>query len=182
MSPNSNAQTRLSFKNECSRGDNFSISFVGDILAHHSLTQYALNHKDSGGYCLIMGESKKCFQAVDLATGNFEGTSTPHTAYSQRNMTFNFPPLLIANLEEAGIGLVSLANNHSMDTRTEGAVNTLKEFSKSSISTTGTESPLAEGSSFFRVMKKNGVNVAFISCTEKTNGIPDPNGMVFKMR
>ena len=87
--------------------------------------------------------------------------------------TFNTPEQLAQNLSDLGIDVVSTSNNHSLDKRYNGLVNTLDELDKVGLSHTGTYRTKEEQDNIL-VKNINGINIAFLSFTYGTNGIPVP--------
>jgi poly-gamma-glutamate synthesis protein (capsule biosynthesis protein) len=95
---------------------------------------------------------------------------------------FNFPERILPSLKEAGIDVVSTANNHALDKGAKGIRSTIKNLKKHKISHTGTISSaqaLLQGKeNWWSISKLGDKKIAWISCTEMTNGIKDKENLV----
>jgi len=148
------------------------ISAVGDVMMH--LPQIQSGKKADGTY-----DFRPFFQAVkpklsqaDIAIANFEttlgGKSLPYQGYPR----FNSPDEIIPALKDAGFDLLSTANNHSMDTGTEGVIRTYQRIKAYGLHPIGTAPTAKERREVF--IEKNGMKLAFLAYTESTNGLPVP--------
>jgi poly-gamma-glutamate synthesis protein (capsule biosynthesis protein) len=88
---------------------------------------------------------------------------------------FNAPETLADALRDAGFNIVSTANNHTLDRREQGVLNTLANVKERGLIPVGTyESP--EAAEQIAVVEKNEITMAFLAYTYGTNGIPIPEG------
>lgn len=88
---------------------------------------------------------------------------------------FNAPESLADALIGVGVNIVSTANNHSLDRREQGVLNTLKTVKDKGLIPVGTAES-AEAAAQIPVVEKNGISMAFLAYTYGTNGIPIPEG------
>ena len=153
-----------------------TLTAIGDIMCHNS------NYNDAydsavGGYdfSYVFSDIKDYVQNADIAVGNLETTFAGAERGYSNYPTFNTPEALAGNLREMGIDLLSTANNHSLDKGYSGLESTLSFLEQEGIAHTGTyTSQESQGTPV--IQNVNGINVAFLSFTYGTNGIPVPSG------
>jgi hypothetical protein len=169
--------------NMCGAGDpgdvHFTLAATGDTFPHDNIQ----NAAEANGYDYLFERVRPFLQAADLAYTNFDGAmleGSPFTGYP----AFNFSPKLAAALKNAGISLVSTANNHILDRGPEGLDATLRVFEQNGIRQHGSV-PSAQAEQPRPVflpltLARDGVRVkvAFLSFSWGTNGIPDPFSQV----
>ncbi|HJZ49879.1 MAG TPA: CapA family protein [Roseiflexaceae bacterium] len=123
--------------NMCGAGDpsdtHFTLAASGDTFPHEKIQNVA----EAQGYDYLFDHVRRFLKAADLAYTNFDGAmlaGSPYTGYP----AFNYNPRLAAALKNAGIGLVSTANNHIMDRGPEGLDATLQVLQQAGIAQHGT--------------------------------------------
>jgi hypothetical protein len=175
--------TPLTALNACGPGDgselHFTIAATGDTFPHENIQQVA----EANGYDYLFDYVRPYLQAADLGYTNFDGAmlaSSPRSGYPN----FNFNPALAPALKNAGIDVVSTANNHILDRGPEGLDATMQVLDQTSIAYHGTvPSTFGEQARppFLTIpLSRDGITVTlgFISATWGTNGIPDPYNQV----
>lgn len=152
------------------------ITAVGDILMHNTELNAAYS-PSSGEYDFssFFTHVKPLFQASDLVIGNLEttlaGKKLGYTGYPR----FNTPEALAANLKDAGIHVVTTANNHSLDRGEAGVINTINHLDEAGLLHTGT-SINPEDKERILMVEKKGIKIAVLAYTFSTNGIFLPKG------
>lgn len=125
--------------------DAIKISFSGDLILLREMVDRAYN-SDSGEYEFdgMFEHVKDIWKASDLSIGVFEGPmGGADLGYSTSNygdgipLALNFPDSFGRAVKEAGIKLVTLANNHMFDIGFEGAERTPKMLDKIGLSHVG---------------------------------------------
>lgn len=117
------------------------------------------------GYDSLFAEIKPLFDSADLVAVNLEGpiTSNPSktlvNGHTTNSLTFTFDPTSTKALSNAGIKLVSLANNHADNFGLAGIAETKKWLAKSNIVWFG---DYRNASSSEAVVTKNNISVAFV--------------------
>lgn len=120
------------------------LAFTGDNLLGARMPQLIEKHGEDWPYALVA----EPLRAADLAFGNLECpiTAHPHATSGKsaesiragRNFIFKAPPELSSRiLVAAGYDVLSVANNHAMDYRGEGLLDTLAELSQAGIAAVG---------------------------------------------
>jgi poly-gamma-glutamate capsule biosynthesis protein CapA/YwtB (metallophosphatase superfamily) len=169
--------------NMCGAGDtgdvHFTLAATGDTFPHENIQAAG----EAQGYDALFDHVRPFLKAADLAYTNFDGAmleGSPYTGYP----AFNYNPKLAAALKNAGIGLVSTANNHIMDRGPEGLDATLKVLAQSGIVQHGTvasdaaDQPRPAYLPISLTRDGAGLQIAFLSFSWGTNGIPDPYNQV----
>lgn len=157
-------------------GTTINMAVIGDIMCHSSNFDDAYNAENNTyNFSKVFTDIQKYIQSADIAIGNLEttfaGKDIGYTGYP----TFNSPEQLAQDIKDLGIDVVSTANNHSLDKRYDGLISTLDELDKINLSHTGTYRS-AEEQNTILTKNVNGINIAFLSFTYGTNGIPVPEG------
>lgn len=149
---------------------------IGDIMCHTSNFQDAYNSETkSYDFSYVFEDIKDYIKNADIAIGNLETTFAGKDAGYSGYPNFNTPEQLAQNIKDLGVDVVSTANNHSLDKKYNGLVNTLDELDKVDLSHTGTYRSVDEQNTIL-TKNVNGINIAFLSFTYGTNGIPVPKG------
>lgn len=111
-----------------------SISMVGDIFMDGSVKSYI--DKNGGDYPWEM--VKEYFQNDDVTIGNLETSiTTKDTKWPEKTYNFRGDPKNLKFMKEAGVDVVALGNNHSLDYGYEGFLDTLNHLDKSEIKRVG---------------------------------------------
>ena len=149
---------------------------IGDIMCHTSNFQDAYNSETkSYDFSYVFEDIKDYIKNADIAIVNLETTFAGKDAGYSGYPNFNTPEQLAQNIKDLGVDVVSTANNHSLDKKYNGLVNTLDELDKVGLSHTGTYRSVDEQNTIL-TKNVNGINIAFLSFTYGTNGIPVPKG------
>lgn len=156
----------------------FTLAATGDTFPHENIQAVG----ETQGYDTLFDHVRPFLQAADLAYTNFDGAmlaGSPYTGYPN----FNYNPALATALRNAGIDLVSTANNHILDRGPEGLDATLRVLEQAGIAQHGAvpSNAAAPRPAFLPItLTRDGASVklAFLSFTWGTNGIPDPFNQV----
>lgn len=139
---------------------------MGDIIFHQATY---LNFKDENGnydfthfFKEMEGEYKD-----KLVVGNFETTVNPERKISGFPM-FNTPATAVTAIKNAGIDVLTTANNHCIDTGSRGIATTIEEIEKNGIEHTGTfTDPNQRGGI---IVSRKGINIGILAYSEMFNG------------
>lgn len=151
-----------------------TLAAIGDILIHSIVYDDA---KTGSGYDFkpMIANVKGLLENADLTIANQEtivgGTEIGLSTYP----SFNSPFEVADAFKDAGVDIVSIANNHTLDRGEKAIISATNYLNKIGMEYTGGyQSP--EDKSKIRVLNRNGISIAFLSYTYGTNGIPVPNG------
>ncbi len=147
---------------------------IGDIMVHSpQLPAYHDADSDRYDFTEWFARVAPIFREGDWVVGNLEtplaGADLKYSGYPR----FNAPAELADALREAGVQLVSTANNHSMDRGFAGIQRTLEHVRKSGIVPYGTAASTEEAERLVTT-ERNGIKMGFLAYTYGTNGIPIP--------
>ena len=152
----------------------FTMAITGDIMCHNTMYQDAYNSSTkSYDFSYYFDDIKQHIQTADIAVGNLETTFAGSKVGYSGYPTFNTPEILAKNLKKVGFDVVSTANNHCMDKGYSGIVSTIDYLDEADLSHTGTFKSKEDQETILIKNVKN-VNIAFLSFTYGTNGIPVP--------
>lgn len=158
------------------------ITVTGDMMAHKWQLTDALNNGTDGGYSFAHNfeDVATYFQQADLAVANLETTLCgPDLGYSDYPL-FGTPDSFAQAIKDAGIDVLSTANNHCMDKGGNGLTRTLEVLDSMGIAHMGTYAS-AEARDQILTLDVNGIQVALLSYTYGTNGIPVPQSYMVNL-
>ncbi|GLI51919.1 hypothetical protein TSYNTROOL_20050 [Tepidanaerobacter syntrophicus] len=160
------------------RGANTFATFlaVGDVMMHEG--QIWAGYNDAAGsfdYSEFFHVVKDQISGADIAMADLEttlgGKEKEYTGYPM----FNSPDEIADALRDAGFDIIVTSNNHSLDRGAEGALRTIRVLKEKGLIPIGTYES-EEARNQIAVENVNGINMAFLSYTYGTNGIPIPKG------
>ncbi len=153
--------------------EQIKLTFVGDVMCE---ADQIIEHKigeDEFDFNGVFSDCAEYFSNSDYVVANLE---TPiagkECGYSDRKWSFNSPIEFAMALKNAGIDLVSTANNHCLDRGVKGLINTIRSLDKCNLKHIGTYADKDSKSCFIEDI--HGIKIAFLSYTYGTNGIPIP--------
>lgn len=150
------------------------IGAIGDILLHDRVYKDA----DTGsGYDFsdMFAPVKEMLSNPDFTIANQESIAAGSDLGLSSYPSFNSPYEISDTLQNVGIDLVTLANNHSLDKGEKGILRAIDYYNKIGMPYVGINKN-EEDARRNRIIKINGINIGFLSYTYGTNGIPIPDG------
>ncbi|WNS77384.1 CapA family protein [Bacillus sp. DTU_2020_1000418_1_SI_GHA_SEK_038] len=154
--------------------ETITLGAIGDILIHDWVYQDA---KTASGYDFnpMFQHINPILQKPDILLANQETILGGEEFGISSYPLFNSPQEVGDALIQAGVDIVSTANNHSLDKGEKGLVASMNYMDKIGLPHVGTyRSP--EEQQTLVILTKKGIKVAFLSYTYGTNGIPIPKG------
>jgi poly-gamma-glutamate capsule biosynthesis protein CapA/YwtB (metallophosphatase superfamily) len=170
----SNHQEREVFLNGKEWTSKLTLGGIGDILIHDWVYEDAYS---PNGYNFkpMFKPVKDILQGPDVLLANQEtvlgGVEIGVSSYPM----FNSPQEVGDALIDAGVDIVSTANNHSLDKGERGILNSIAYYEKVGLPYVGFFKDNQDQEKL-RILRKNGVKLAFLSYSYGTNGIPVPKG------
>jgi hypothetical protein len=127
-------------------GEGITVAAVGDVMMG---SDYPAPRLPRNGGRDLLSLAAPFFKAADIAMANLEGPllegGEPAKAPVEgRSYLFRTPPSYAKNLKEAGISMVSLANNHAQDFGRPGHLSTKRALSKAGIAFSSKGGEIAE--------------------------------------
>ncbi|PLT29347.1 CapA family protein [Peribacillus deserti] len=145
-----------------------TLGAIGDVLIHDAVYKDAYNH---GTY-----DFDKMFKPVmpylknpDLLVANQESMIGGKQIGLSSYPSFNSPYEVGDTLKEAGVDMVTIANNHSMDHGEKALLSAISYYNKLKLPYTGAYKDL-EDSDTLRILTRNGISFAFLAYTYGLNG------------
>ncbi len=157
----------------------FSIGAIGDIMAH--APQIIAQEKQSGGYDFNNNYDKvrHLFKGIDLMMANLETTLSGKEKRFTGYPMFNAPDELAEAVFNAGIHVVSLANNHIFDRAESGFFRTMEVLKKNSVIPIGVRKDTMERQYIVREVRGQRIGItAYTYETGKIGGQKTINGLL----
>lgn len=154
--------------------EKIKLGAIGDILIHDTVYEDAYSTK---GYDFkpMLSDVKEYLTEPDLLLANQEtilgGVELGLSSYPM----FNSPVEVGQALLDAGVDIVSNANNHSLDKSEKGVQSSIKNMGSQGLPYVGSFKDEKDQQQL-RILNKNGIDVCYLSYTYGTNGIPVPFG------
>ena len=143
------------------------LTFVGDIALDKPLLKAAKRRgKDVYDFSDVF-HTEDIFAGSDLVIGNLETCFGGGHRFNSKPYHYNSPDSFCQAIKEAGIGLVSTANNHCTDEGVYGIRRTLEQLDKCGIEHTGTFA--SETKDRYLIKEIKSIRVAFYSLTYSVN-------------
>lgn len=151
---------------------NIRIAAAGDIMFHSTQLESAYDEKSKTyDFKPVFEDVKPIFTDADLALANYEttaaGSDKEYTGYP----AFNSPDETFDAIKDAGIDVLTTANNHSLDTGSQGLKRTVEVLREKGLHSVGTYDTKPDSRVLMQEVK--GVKIAILSYTESTNGLGD---------
>lgn len=144
-----------------------TILSAGDVVMHDAVIRSGKNSDDSYDYNAIFDQIKPYAEKADFSIVSFEGVSlesdTNYTGYP----LFNAPPAIISAFSYAGFDMVNTGNNHCLDRKLAGLLETRNIIKKHKMQVIGTYQDAAEPR--HKIQDINGIKVGFLAYTYGCN-------------
>lgn len=143
------------------------ITFTGDIMLKPQILRY-YSDKKNNDFNEIFDNVREIFEKSDFVVGNLETPiSDDKNDYRQEQYRFTSPIEFAQAVKNAGINLVTTANNHCLDNGIEGVKKTVNCLNKIGLDNTGIFDTKNNNRPYFVDIK--GKRFAFLSYTYGTN-------------
>ncbi|WP_058304022.1 CapA family protein [Gorillibacterium timonense] len=152
-----------------------SLSAIGDVLIHSSVWKDARKEDGSYDFRPMFQQVKEKLEATDITFANSESIIGGESLGLSSYPAFNSPFEVGDALKDAGVDIVSMANNHTLDFREKAIVQAADHWDKLGILFAGANRSEEERNRI-RIIERKGVKIAFLAYTYGTNGIPVPAG------
>lgn len=151
--------------------ETISLAMIGDVLLHYRLAAY----KD---YTSSFAPVTPIMQSYDTLIANQESLPVGNKYALSGYPKFSSPDFIIRDLQTAGVDMISIANNHTVD-KGEGGVRTLFEnIDHYQIPYVGAYKS-ADDAAIPRIIEQKGIKIGVVSYTYGTNGLYLPKGSPF---
>lgn len=152
------------------------LAYVGDlILLKDQITSAYDEESDSYDFSAMFEYAKPYLESADLAIGVFEGpTAGEEVGYSTSNygdglpLYLSFPDEFAYAVKDAGIDLVSAANNHLLDMGLDAALRTIDVLDQAGLQHTGAYRNQQEKDEVL-IVEVEGIKIAVLSYLKSMN-------------
>ena len=148
---------------------------IGDILLHQPVYKDAMTQNGTYDFTSMFEKVKPFLESADVAIANQEtmigGTKLGLSSYPN----FNSPYEIGDALKYAGIDVVTIANNHTLDRGEKAILNAIDYWNRIDMPYTGAFHSAADRDTV-RTVTKNDITFSFLSYSYGTNGMPVPEG------
>ena len=145
------------------------ITFLADIMCEPPVLKAAKRRGEKYDFSGVFAHSKKLIGESDYVVGNLETPLAGKEAgYTRTHMSFNAPDEYADALIDAGIDLISTANNHTFDRGYDGMERTVRILDEKGLAHTGSYLRAEERPEAY-YFEKDGIKIAVIAYTFGTN-------------
>ena len=147
-----------------------SFLFMGDFMMHEPQINSAKDSVGNYDYNHYFDYTKSLIKGVDFSIANLEVTlaGAPYSGYPR----FCAPDEYAIAIQNAGIDILTTANNHSNDKGSAGLVRTINYLDSLNIPHLGTYKDSDERENKYPlIVEKDGIRVALLNYTYGTNGV-----------
>ncbi len=132
------------------------IHFAGDVVFANHFEYYVKNRFD------YPFKQFRVFSEADISMVNLENPLTTATEASKKPFVFRARPEYVHVLQNGGIDIVTLANNHMYDYKQDGLLETIQHLDKAGIAHVGAGKDEAEARSPV-IFRKKGLRIGFLA-------------------
>lgn len=151
---------------------NIRIAAAGDIMFHSTQLASAYDKKSKTyDFKTVFEDVKPIFTHADLALANYETTAAGPDKEYTGYPAFNSPDETFDAIKDAGIDVLTTANNHSLDTGSQGLKRTVEVIREKGLRSVGTYDTKPDSRVLMQEVK--GIKIAILAYTESTNGLGD---------
>ncbi|ALX49165.1 CapA family protein [Lentibacillus amyloliquefaciens] len=152
-----------------------TLSAIGDMLIHSRVYEDARTD-DGFNFMPMLEKVKPYLNDSTIAFANQETMIGGEALGLSSYPAFNSPFAVGDALKKAGVDVVSIANNHTLDRGEKAIMNATNHWEKIDMMYTGAYKSEADRNKLRVYETDEGISVAFLAYTYGTNGIPVPNG------
>lgn len=157
-----------------------TIRCVGDLVIHAEVMQGTPQENGVYDFSSLFELIADSMGAADYTVANIDGAIKgvgPYTGYPN----FNTPAELIGNLQDAGVDMLTLANNHALDFYFDGLKATMECCDKYGMAFVGAARSQKEHDTPV-IVDINGIQVGMLNYTQYLNGmdtLSDPAATIY---
>jgi poly-gamma-glutamate synthesis protein (capsule biosynthesis protein) len=135
----------------------------GDVMPDRSVEAYANAH----GADAVLSGIKRILEKGDAAWFNLEGvTSTLGTPKTEKTYTFEGPPAFAPAIAAAGVDVVTMGNNHSVDYGRAALRDTIARLGKAGVQVVGAGKDLDDAHAPAVVKTADGATIGFLGYSD----------------
>jgi poly-gamma-glutamate capsule biosynthesis protein CapA/YwtB (metallophosphatase superfamily) len=155
-----------------------TLAAIGDVLIHSEIYQDAKQKDGTYNFSKMFENVQSYLRVPDILVANQETMIGGKELRLSGYPSFNSPQEVGDALKTAGVDLVTVANNHSLDRGEKVIQSALSYWDRLGIPYTGSFKS-KEDQKNIRTLTKNNITFSFLSYANGTNGIPHPKGKAY---
>ena len=145
-----------------------TIRAIGEIIADENILSSALQADGSYSFADMFASASGAMGNADYTIANVEGTmGGVNDGYTGKN-EYNTPESIIADLADAGVDMMSLANDHALDNFMQGLQGTIANCTDMGMEYVGAAASQEEKDTP-KVVTINGTKIGFLNYTTTLN-------------
>lgn len=148
--------------------EKIEIAMIGDVLLHLPLYNYM---SFIPSFSPVLDELK----SIDLLIANQESLPAGGAFGVSGYPNFSSPPHIIGDLKDAGVDVLSIANNHTLDQGEEGLLEAIQQMEKVEMPYIGAYKSI-EDQQADRIFQVDNISLGLLGYTYGTNGHETPEG------
>ncbi|KPV59411.1 hypothetical protein QJ48_11080 [Paenibacillus sp. A3] len=149
-----------------------TLSAIGDVLIHRTIYEDARTRL-SYDFRPIFEAVRPHLEGADVTFANQESITGGTALGLSDYPAFNSPFEAADALRDAGVDIVSMANNHTLDRGEQAVRHAIRHWKRLGVEYAGA-SENEEDRKRLRIVERNGLKLAFVAWTYGTNGISLP--------
>jgi len=152
-----------------------TLTAVGDVLIHDRVYNVAKTD-DSYDFAPMLKEMKPYLQAGTVTFANQESVMGGSKIGVSTYPSFNSPKEIGEQLQEYGVDVVNLANNHTLDRGEDAILSSIKHWKDLDMTYFGAYESKEDQETLRVYDTEEGISLGFVGYTYGTNGIEVPAG------
>lgn len=156
-------------------GDEALINIAGDIIPEADLQVAA---EINNGYDHVLKNIKPYIEDGDVNIVNLETTIVSSKPYEGLGIKFNASSLLLDALKRAGFNMLLTANNHAMDEKDSGYIETIENISDVKLKSLGSYKNAMLNEDSGNIVNVKGMKIGFLNFTLLSNFKPQKTGLL----
>ncbi|GKV67317.1 MULTISPECIES: CapA family protein [unclassified Sporosarcina] len=145
-----------------------TIGMTGDVLLHYPIYTYP-------SFDFAFAAVKEKLTDIDFLLANQESMPAGAELGLSTYPIFNSPKYIIRDLQEAGVDMISMANNHTLDKGEIGVMKSIEHAREYAMQYVGAYDSF-EDQETLRIVEVNGIRIGVLAYTYGTNIEPVPPG------
>jgi poly-gamma-glutamate capsule biosynthesis protein CapA/YwtB (metallophosphatase superfamily) len=151
-------------KKEIPATQSVTLTFAGDIMLDRGV-EMSVNKNFAGDFAPLFENAKPLFQSDDITFLNLEGPVSDKGYKAGSIYSFEMNPIVLPVIKNAGVDIVSFANNHVGDYTKAAFLDTLDRLTENNIPYSGAGKTYEEAAAP-TIIEKNGLKVGYVSFTD----------------
>ena len=145
-----------------------SLRFIGEISVDTNVLSAAVQPDGSYSFESMLSMAAGAVGNADYTIANVEGSMGGISEGYSGKKTYNTPEILIENLKDIGVDMLTLSNDHALDYGFDGLLSTITNCQDYGMDYVG-GAATQEDHDTPKIVEINGINVAFLNYTTTLN-------------